>query len=252
MAEPDSNVITVRATPLRSTIVEEEELLENAVAIPLGAPLDLRKKQQDERPGRWVCAVIHKPTPQCPVGLDLEEIGGDVCIAAIDAQGLFAESPFGVGDRIVSVNKITYPGMDAAFVTQVMQDTREQLIVVAENEHACHDLTTVMVAKSRPSLGIRAKLVHGEVRISRIDQDSLFADSLLAVGDVCRSINGVSCAGLDRNDVALELRKPTTHATFVAAKRKTETAVDVCWLPDEDEKADGFSHSEACRHVATM
>ena len=57
----------------------------------------------------------------------------------------------------MSVNKITYPGMDAAFVTQVMQDTREQLIVVAENQHACHDLTTVMVAKSRPSLGIRAK-----------------------------------------------------------------------------------------------
>jgi predicted metalloprotease with PDZ domain len=84
------------------------------------------------------------------------------------------------------------------------------------------EFISAMVWKATPQtvLGIRFQSHEdGSFRISTIEQDGLFAESPLAVGDYVISINKVSCRG-KRHDIALRRLRATSGAITIVVRNK--------------------------------
>ena len=159
-------------------------------------------------------------------------------IVAIDPDGPWAETPFCVGDRLISVNHVPVVDWDVEtfheYWNRLLQEDEESALsnnngsgaivsitIVVHNPLPSADAQRVeaMVTKPeqnrRTGLGMRSTRV-GRVKISRVD--GLFTDSLLNVGDQILSINGQRLDGCDSAHTAQLILQSPRYVSVVAKK----------------------------------
>lgn len=164
------------------------------------------------------------------LGMDLiSNENGDVLISRIDPDSLMAKTPFQVGDRLLSVNQKRCYVMDAKDVVQFMATLEGNVTIVVHNDGGDPNLVESMITK--PSLDHRCGLglastgrLH--LKISNIDADGLFFDTLLNVGDPVVSINGEECEICDAQDAGEIIARAGIYIT-IKARTLLETGVVV-------------------------
>ena len=195
-----------------------------------------------ERRAEFISATIHKPPTDDKdtttnrsqqshtLGMDLiSDDKGEVFIASIAPGSLMANTPFQVGDRLLSVNSKRCYIMDAKDVVQFMATLEGNVTIVVHNEGGDPNLVESMITK--PSLDHRcglglASTGRQHLKISNIDADGLFFDTLLNVGDPVVSINGEMCEVCDAQDAGEIIARAGIFIT-IKARTLLETGVVV-------------------------
>ena len=205
-----------------------------------------------ERRAEFISATIYKPnTSQTATAADAEidkedaedrnsqhdilgmdlicNENGDVLISRIEPGSIMARTPFQVGDRLLSVNQKRCYVMDAKAVVQFMATLEGNVTIVVHNDGGDPNLVESMITKPsldhRCGLGLASTGRH-HLKISNIDADGLFFDTLLNVGDPVVSINGEECEICDAQDAGDLIQQAGIYIT-IKSRTLLETGVVV-------------------------
>ena len=125
--------------------------------------------------------------------------------------GLSNDSPFlncniQPGDHVVAVNNVLCSGVKASRVVELINSTCKDGIVSICVHNASGDPLSVScsVQKSHVTtkVGVALQMKRGAVRISRVDKNGLFGNSLLMPHHRCMMINGISCSHMTSKKAA--------------------------------------------------
>lgn len=162
-----------------------------AVALFKGAETDLVVMAED--PG-YLKAVVHKSSPSQKCGIQVKNMGGSVYITNINPNGLFADTDIKTGMKVVRVNKKEASQLSTADALKLFKTAKSEVTVVAE--YVGFVGVTVTKETQDTKVGIKLKERGGQIYISSISPESLFADSDIKVGMRLVSVNKHDCAGL--------------------------------------------------------
>ena len=183
-----------------------------AVALFKSAEEDLVVMAED--PG-YVKAVVQKTSPTQKCGIQVKNMGGSVYITNINPNGLFADTELKTGMKVVRVNKKEASTLSTADALKLFKTAKSEVTVVAEYV----GFVGVTVYKDSPDskVGIKLKSKDGQIFISSISPESLFADTDIKVGMKLVSVNKHDCAGLTPFE-AIEFFKASDGAITVFAQ----------------------------------
>jgi len=163
-----------------------------AVALFKGAETDLTVLAED--PG-YTKAVVYKESPTQKCGIQVKNMGGSVYITNINPTGLFANTDLKQGMKVVRVNKKEASQLSTADALKLFKTAKSEVTVVAEYVGFVGVTGTKETKDSK--VGIKLKEKGGQIYISSISPESLFADTDLKVGMKLVSVNKHDCAGLN-------------------------------------------------------
>ena len=207
------------SVPLVATLVESRNSCpEPSVTQFLDTPAAPRRVHC--RKPAVICATVYKPTSNANVGITVEKVHNVLKVSSVEDNSLFKQSPLRAGDEVVSVNRVHCELRDVAFVTSLIQRSLSTVFIVARKAGGNPNLVSVMITKPTPlsRVGIGFDNVGHSLRIATIDSSGLFAGTSLGIGDVCVSIEGISCDGLDLISAMNLLKHSRTTVTIVAKK----------------------------------
>lgn len=192
--------------------------------------LQMQQLPSAERRAEFISATVHKAVHTPLLGMDLAcDENGDVAIASIEAGSLMSKTPFHVGDRLLSVNTKRCYVMDAKAVLQFIATLVGNVTIVVHNEGGDPNLVESMITKPsvdhRCGLGL-ASSGRQHLKVSNIDADGLFFDTLLNVGDPVVSINDEGCEVCDAQDAGDIIARSGLYIT-IKARTLLETGVVV-------------------------
>ena len=158
-----------------------------------------------------------------------QEPNGDgvVTIGALTNDGLLAEAPFQVGDKLVSVNGKPCVSINAT--TQQLLELEGQVTLVAEipggNSRLVQATATKPTPDSQVGLGFLnvTKLNTNLLLINHISPQGLFAHSSMSEGDLVLTINSTFCGKMQDPQAAALVKDATDVVTIVVMKPQTET-----------------------------
>jgi hypothetical protein len=190
----------------------------------------------DVRPD-LLSATVYKRSRNAPVGIVLmnNANAGGVTIKRIEAEGLFGQSSFQAGDRVLSVNSESCEGLDSNQAADLIRKAENIVTVVVRAPNGRADRVSSMVMKENPNarvgIGFRNSR-NGKLVISSIAEDGIFAHSLLNVSDTCLSINGVTCtSNMDATSAAVAVQSCPSFVT-ITTKTRHSTGVVVAASPE--------------------
>jgi hypothetical protein len=171
------------------------------------------------RPEFIYCSVL-KPNNDAPVGLFLKSkcikdgkdgtVQRHVYISRIASNSLFSDPTnlLRVGDRILSVNKVSTDGMKAQDVANLIRASVGTVSITVRNPTGDPSLFGSTVEKPNEDAKVGISLRNGGVRgcillASRVNANGLFADSLLQPGHRILFLNQKACRNV-RSDTASE------------------------------------------------
>ncbi|CAB9518027.1 expressed unknown protein [Seminavis robusta] len=182
-----------------------------------------------QRRAEFISATISKPSKNTPIGLELIDKDDNVIISAISPGSLTSHTPFHVGDRLLSVNTKRCYILESKDITKHLDSLEGSITIVVHNQEGDPNLVESMITKpvdeSRCGLGL-VSAGQRRLRVSQIDADGLFFDSLLNVGDPILSINGENCEFCDAADAG-EMIARAGRIITIKAKTLLETGVVV-------------------------
>jgi C-terminal processing protease CtpA/Prc len=151
----------------------------------------------------------------------------DLTVSSILPEGLFSQSPFQAGDRLISINNLGCQNMKASVAVQLMRSITGTLTVVVENCKGDPQLVETMVSKldqdSKTGLTVISNR-YSQASVYDIKPSGIFANSLLNRRDLILSINGISCQHLNSREAASIVSQAEKSVTVIA-KRRSESAV---------------------------
>jgi predicted metalloprotease with PDZ domain len=168
----------------------------------------------------FISAMVWKETKHTSMGICFRSYSdGSLRIAAIDPNGLFAESPLCVGDHVVSINQIGCRGKRYRFAKKNLKALASGAItIVVHNKGGNSSVVESSISKPTLSspLGIGFRKVNGRLCVSSVKSNGVGGGSLLCSGHKIVSINGVDSRFLTAKDAAEFLKRVPHVATFVA------------------------------------
>jgi PDZ domain len=192
----------------------------------------LRKTSREE-----ICGITVKTlTKDGPGG---SKIRDGIEITSISAHGLLGQmTSAGIdhlvrpGDRIISINGVTTVNIHATAVAkrlrEVDQNNEVSLIVHNPDGDGRFVATTVPKPNPQSSAGIRVRgggaHTGRSLHVSRVDDEGLFANTLLQVGQRCRAVNGISAHHLGAQGGARLITNATRFVTIVSEHASPGTA----------------------------
>lgn len=183
-----------------------------------------------QRPLRaeFLSANVIRESRQTPMGLDLFTKDGEVLISKIEPGTLAENTPFCVGDRLLSVNNKRCYIMDGKEVMEFIDNLIGNVTIVVHNQGGDPNSVESMVTRpGKHKCGLAMKSAgRRNLRITKIEKQGLFFESLLNVGDPIVSINGEDCTACDAYDAGEMIDRA---GEFITVKARTlfETGVVV-------------------------
>lgn len=175
-------------------------------------------------------ATFTKEGPNHKLGVGLAKTSnGKLVIASMQPEGLLSQSPFRVGDQLVSINSVSCHNMRKSEAARFLQSVTGSLTIVAQNDRGDSQLVESMIWKPKPNSKTGLAVVstgYSRARVSNIRPDGLFEKSLLSRKDLILSVNNIPCQGLDSKEVA-DIVCGAKDYVSVVAERKYENAVVV-------------------------
>ena len=172
-----------------------------------------------------ISAKVSKPTADTKVGIGLRSIDNCIVISSVSDDSLFAGTPIKPGLRVLQVNKTDMYGLTRTQAIAPFKEAVGSLCVLADDI----GLIAAKVVKSSPStkVGIGLREMAGQIIISSIAPDSLFANTPLMPGLRLVCVDNVLCKGLSKMD-AIKFFKDAEGPITVLAERVgliTSTAI---------------------------
>eukprot|EP00977_Amphora_coffeiformis_P023426 scaffold13351_cov200-Amphora_coffeaeformis.AAC.7 len=110
------------------------------------------------------------------------------------------------GDHVVAVNNYLCSGVKAKRVVELINTTSKNgtVSICVHNPTGNPYSVSCSVQKSHQTArcGVALQTRRGAVRVSRVDKDGLFGDSLLMPRHRCMMINGISCSHMSSKTAA--------------------------------------------------
>jgi len=199
----------------------------------------------------YVHAQVIKPTHSASVGIAFrsrvirDKATGKsflrTFISSIADDGLFgclSSHYLRSGDEVISVNNMSTLKMDATKIAALLKDCRGTISITARNDNG--DPRTVASTVQKPSqngrigLSVRSNTAGTKLKIHNVNDDSIFANSLLVAGHRCLEINGHACKSMLATEAAECLRNSKSDLITIVSRapvKQQPRAVVLCYEP---------------------
>ena len=213
-------IVSVNGTDCPSTSKEAFAMLKDVqgkltlVAVATDAELVAGSKKEFEgavlSEGQVMATAI-KESAATRVGIKCKQRGkGRVVMSFIGEDGLFKDSDLRVGQTVISINGQTCPDTPKEATALIKSEVGEVTVVAANT------VATVTKAEKSSKVGISlGRAGEADILLSKIEKDSLFADTNLRLGQKIVSINGVDCPSSTAE--AIQLIKDCEGALAIVA-----------------------------------
>jgi len=175
-----------------------------------------------------ISATVIKSSVTEPVGLNLMRDETLVYSISDEDGSLLKDSPFRPGDRVLSINGRRTESMDSAEAAVLLREATGFVHIVVHNAGGDPTLVETMITKAnknqRSGMGLKST-GDRDLRVSSINENGLFAQSLLNVGDRILSINDVDVTEVDARVACDIIKNSPDHVTVVARTRHTAGVV---------------------------
>lgn len=178
-------------------------------------------------------ATVIKNSPTEQIGINL--LRDETVVYSIsrgeedEGSSLLRNCPFQAGDRLLSVNNKRTQHMDSSEVARMLREASGFITIVVHNPGGDPCLHETMITKAnrnqRSGMGLKSTGAR-DLRVSSINENGLFAQSLLNVGDRILSINEVDVTEVDAR-VACDIIKNAPDRVTVVARTAHTTGVVV-------------------------
>ncbi|CAB9518023.1 expressed unknown protein [Seminavis robusta] len=163
---------------------------------------------------------------------------------------LLRHCPFQAGDKILSINNKRTQHMDSPEAARMLREATGYINIVCRNEGGDPCLIESMITKAnrnqRSGMGLKST-GQRDLRVSSINENGLFAQSLLNVGDRILSINEVDVTEVDAR-VACDIIKDSPDRVTVVARTAHTTGVVVAEVSTRGLRRD----SETSQQILTV
>ena len=154
-----------------------------------------------------------------------------------DSCGLLANSPFCVGDILVSVNKTSCAGMQVAELGALLRNLTGTITFVVQNKGGDATLVESFLAKPTPDsktgIGLKYSPRYNRLRIKHVHYSGLLVESLLQVDGRVVAINQIPCRNWDAQTAAQHIADSPRHVSIVTKAHRDAGAVLTVQDPEE-------------------
>lgn len=189
-------------------------------------------------------ATVIKNSPTEQIGINL--MRDDTVVYSInrgeedEGSCLLRHCPFQAGDRVLSINNKRTNHMDSAEAARILREASGFVTIVCHNHGGDPCLIETMITKAnknqRSGMGLKSTGSR-DLRVSSINENGLFAQSLLNVGDRILTINEVDVTEVDAR-VACDIIKNSPDRVTVLARQSHSTAVVVAEVSNRGLRQD--------------
>lgn len=172
------------------------------------------------------------------VGLSLKKRpeGGGTLVSGVANDSPFVNSNLHPGDHLVAVNNVLCSHLNPHQVAKLIKGSKGGKVSICfHNQRGDPSLISCSVQKPDPStkVGVALRKKRDAVRVTRVDKDGLFGNSLLMPHHRCMMINGISCAhmssktageliGMSSDRVTIISRPEASYALTIALEEHTQ------------------------------
>ena len=175
-----------------------------------------------------ISATVIKNSPMEQIGISLLRDETAVYSISREEESLLKDCPFQAGDKILSINNKRTEHMDSAEAARVLREVTGFITIVVHNPPGDPCLIETMITKAnknqRSGMGLKST-GERDLRVSSINENGLFAQSLLNVGDRILSINNCDVTEVDARVACDIIKNAPNHVTVVARSRHTHGVV---------------------------
>lgn len=201
-----------------------------------------------------------KPSRESRVGIGLKNTAvtegtGGVYVSAIRENSIFQNTELRKGMIIESINGINCTFLTSSDAANILRRAESEVSIVARSipvavpstqQHSYPVSSTVTVVATKPNrnskVGIRFETnfeATGGLRISKVEEDGMFASTLLREGMTLQSINGVDCVGMtssaDADRIMREAEGEVTLVALEVLEHSVKTVPTVLFSNNEPE-----------------
>lgn len=147
-----------------------------------------------------------KPKADSRIGVAFKNDKKDIYLSSVDSDGLFGNTRLEVGDKVIAINNrcVTSLAAPLRMIRGIIQKSKSEvsLCVRRQNGNPHYILNSVQKQSREEKLGICFQLNREGLMVSKVFENSLFANSMLTSGHRCCLINGQSCEHLGPHEAA--------------------------------------------------
>ena len=204
----------------------------NAVSQTLLYGFDESRTRKCRKRGRaaYISATVIKESTDAKLGMGIQKVNGSLLVSSLRAGCLLSNSPFQVGDKIISINNHLCAKMSVSAAAKLLKEVTGPLTVIVENPNGDPKLVECMVMKtaqdSKVGLGV-ALATARQLLVSSIHPKGIFAESLLNRRDRIVSINNTVIDYLVDATDAASIITAAEHTVTVVAERRADSAAVV-------------------------
>ena len=175
-----------------------------------------------------ISATVIKNSPHEQIGISLLRDDTVVYSISHEEDSLLKDCPFQAGDKVLSINNKRTEHMDSAEAARMLREVTGFITIVVHNITGDPCLIETMITKAnknqRSGMGLKST-GDRDLRVSSINENGLFAQSLLNVGDRILSINNADVTEVDARVACDIIKNAPNHVTVVARSRHTHGVV---------------------------
>jgi hypothetical protein len=220
-----------------SSVTNQEVGADQIVSVsaePIEADIDLEVQSSvlvastntaDGSRAEFLSATVLKTTGDAMLGIGLmEHQDGTIYISRLLPEGPLGQSPFRVGDKLLSINTKGSDYLDRVTAAALLRALEGTITIVAQNVGGDPKLVETMVEKAKPDSIVGIGLtwsIRGSLEVTNVVASGLFAHSLVNSGDRVISINKIGCNRISPSSAVVIIRNSPRFVTFL-----TETHSD--------------------------
>ncbi len=168
---------------------------------------------------RFVYVQCEKPTIDTKLGISFDDSDGTLTIASINGSGVLWASPLKAGFEVMAIDGRVCTSWTKAATMEYFKSRQTDITILARNPvgNACYVVAQAPKFSPRAKVGLSfRKQGSGPLRIGLVNQDSIYAGSILNEEDDVISINGVSARILTTSEAVSIVELATDTVTILA------------------------------------
>ena len=180
---------------------------------------------------KQIVSVTAQKNAKGKIGLSFADRDGSVVVARISKESPFAETEITKNMSLLTINTISCADLSASQVASIVSTLPDTVTIVGATLDGMRakDIQVITADKNtenRVGLSFVDKR-DGSVVISSISESSPFAPTMLSKGMCILTINGISCHGMDANQIKALFRAVPNPITLCAGLLNETTEASV-------------------------
>lgn len=228
-ADNNNNVegMEVDATPSEVPVVEFKNFGKGMMEFQL---------DEEQIEPRFVHVHCDKPTIDTRLGISFDATGGTLKIANINGSGVLWASPLKSGFEVMAIDGRVCTSWTSDEAKEYLKNRHTEITILARNPvgNACYVVAQATKFSPRSKVGLSfRKAGIGPLRLGTINQDSIFAGSVLNEDDDVIRINGIPARSLTTSEAVSIVELATDTVTILARTNSKNGVVLASFAPGQ-------------------